>query len=138
MVGVAISRRRPLAVRARLRPDRDVSRDRSSESAGMNRPRSGARILTRDDGGPRIEISTERVCVLVSDWWEGRRGGGWREGSPGWGAPRGRAALVFLHLNQQRNSGLGSPYLFGRMFPWSATKLGGVQKACKSAHLHSN
>ena len=43
--------------------------------------------------------SLGRVWVAVSEWREVERVGGWREGSPARGAPRGRAALVFLHLN---------------------------------------
>ena len=77
----------------------------------------------------------ERVRVLVPEWRKGGRGGGWREGSPGRGAPRGRAALVFLHLNLQRNSGLGGGGLFERV-SLECNETRGVQKACKRAHLH--
>jgi hypothetical protein len=46
------------------------------------------------------------ASVRCGAWWrEAGRGGGWRGAPPGRVAPRGRAALVFLHLNMQRNSG---------------------------------
>jgi len=45
------------------------------------------------------------MVALMASAGEGCAVGGWRGVPPGRVAPRGRAALRFLHLNKQRNSG---------------------------------